>query len=361
MWRTVCALTVCLSLLPSLAAQGSKKKKKNEEPVTQVLPLPKDLPNAITADVDRLVFFTSPLTTKGLLTAQTREALRYLTSASKSSTIVKLRAFVAGSGDTRRIATLVSEWMTEHKLPLPALSTVQVGSLGLEGSQVVIEAIATVPKPVNPNGLAFISGQVGTTYKEAMGRLAKAVEAAQASEVLSMTCFVSSLEDTAADRVAGLPAGLSGTPIVVQMRREPSPTAAECEAVVRLKTKPAQAVVLVSPESLAASLPRYSQIALVAPGKIAFTGLQLCFHDQQADAKLAFERLGRTLESVQVKYSNVFFTHTYALSLQSMDLVRGVRFQFLDQSHPPASTLLPFEGLPSLDASFGIEVVAVVP
>jgi hypothetical protein len=43
------------------------------------------------------------------------------------------------------------------------------------------------------------------------------------------------------------------------------------------------------------------------------------------------------------------------------DKVRALRFEFYDQTRPPASTMLPFEGLPSLDASFAIDVVAVVP
>ena len=39
--------------------------------------------------------------------------------------------------------------------------------------------------------------------------------------------------------------------------------------------------------------------------------------------------------------------------------VRAIRFEFYDKSKPPASTLLLFEGLPSLDASFGVDVVAL--
>ena len=37
--------------------------------------------------------------------------------------------------------------------------------------------------------------------------------------------------------------------------------------------------------------------------------------------------------------------------------VRKVRFEFYDAKKPPASTLLVFEGLPSLDALLGMEVV----
>ena len=364
--RVLTALTLCLSLALLAAAQSpydnqdkpkkkSKKNKKDEEPITQVLPLPKELPAVITAETERLMFFVSPLSGKGLLTAQTREALRYLIGAAKTSTIVKLRAFVAGSGDTRRIQTLVGEVMTEKKLALPVVSTVQVGLLGMEGAQVLLEAIAVERRPVNPQGLAFISGQVGKTLREAAAGVTKAVAAVGASETLSMTCFVSSLEDVAADRAA-----VGSSVVVVQMRREPSPTAAECEAVARLRTAPNEALVLLNPEGLAKSA-NYSQVALVKAPRIVFSGLQLCFHTQEPDAKLAFERLGKTLESGSVRYSNVFFMHTYALTAEAMEQVRAVRFGYLDQARPPASTLLPFEGLPSLDASFGMEIVAVVP
>ena len=72
---------------------------------------------------------------------------------------MKLRAFVAGSGDMRRVQAIVSETFTERRLSLPALSVVQVGGLPLEGAQVVIEATSVGKKEVNPNGLVFIAGQ----------------------------------------------------------------------------------------------------------------------------------------------------------------------------------------------------------
>lgn len=370
MRRVLTVLTLCFGLTLNLVAQPqssdepnekprkkSKKKKGDEELVTQVLPLPKDLPSAITAETARLAFFVSPPTTKGLLTAQTHEALRYLAGVSKTATIVKLRAFVAGSGDTRRIQTLVSEAMTERKLPLPVLTTVQVGSLGVEGAQVVFEAMAVERHTVNPEGLAFIAGQSGKSYKEAVDRVQTAVASAGASETLSMTCFVGSLEDTASERASTpMPAGIT-TAVVVQMRRESSPPVAECEAIARLKAAPASPIVFLNPDGLTKS-PNYSQIALVNAPKLVFTGMQLAFHDQEADTKLAFDRMGKTLETVPVKYSNVFFTHTYALTEKAVEQVRALRFNYLDKAHPPASTLLPFEGLPSLDATFGIEMVA---
>ena len=334
-----------------------KKTKKQEEPVTQVLPLPKDLPGAITVETQRLIFHVSPISTKGLLTQQTRDAIRALWGQTRGATIVKLRAFVAGSGDTRRIQQLVSEMFAEHKSPLPALSTVLVGSLGTEGAQVIIEAISLDKRNVNPNGLAFISGQAAKSYAESLAGLRAAVRAAGATEsdLLRVTCFVNSFEGTERDRQANPPLG--GAYTLVQMRREAAPTVAECEAVARLSKAPSTAVQLLNPEGLTKS-PNYSQIALVSAQKIVFSSLQMAFHSQDADIKLAYERLGRMLESQGVRYADVFMMSTYALSQDAIDKVRAVRFNYFDKNRPPASTLLPFEGLPALEASFGVEVVA---
>ena len=79
--------------IPVVAPENKSKKDKDE---TQSLPPAKDLPNAVVTDTDRLSFAVSPLSNKGLFTPQTREALKALIHSSHG-TIVKLRAFVAGS------------------------------------------------------------------------------------------------------------------------------------------------------------------------------------------------------------------------------------------------------------------------
>ena len=50
----------------------------------------------------------------------------------------------------------------------------------------------------------------------------------------------------------------------------------------------------------------------------------------------------------------------YVLSRPATDAFRKLRFQFLNKNQPPAGTMLPFEGLPSADASMGIDVVAAL-
>ena len=50
----------------------------------------------------------------------------------------------------------------------------------------------------------------------------------------------------------------------------------------------------------------------------------------------------------------------YALSNRAMTEYRRVRTSFYQAAKPPASTLLAFEGLPSSDAVFGLDVVAAI-
>ena len=76
--------------------------------------------------------------------------------------------------------------------------------------------------------------------------------------------------------------------------------------------------------------------------------------------KLAFDRIGKALESQKASFSDVVMISNYPLSRSIIDKMRAVRFSYLDQSKPPASTLVLFEGLPSVDASFGMDVIAAL-
>src|SRR6185312_10929682 len=140
-----------------LTAGAAAQKKKKE--VTQTLQLPKELPTTAIGETRRLTFHVTPLSAKGLLSAQVREALKAL-NRETNGPVIHIRAFVAGSGDLRRVRDLVSETFTDHKQPLPSLSLVQAGGLPLEGAQVVLEAIAVGKKEVNPQGLVFIPATV---------------------------------------------------------------------------------------------------------------------------------------------------------------------------------------------------------
>ena len=71
-------------------------QKKDE---TQILQLPRELPSVVEADPRRLTFLVTPLSAKGLLSKQVRDALSALSREAKGDQILKIRAFVAGSGD----------------------------------------------------------------------------------------------------------------------------------------------------------------------------------------------------------------------------------------------------------------------
>jgi enamine deaminase RidA (YjgF/YER057c/UK114 family) len=349
------ALLVAITLF-TLPLVCSAKKKKPEE-VTQVLPVPKDPPFAVVAEVRRLVFHVSPLSAKGLLSQQTKDALKSLFQQTRGAQIVKLRAFVAGSGDLRRVQTIVSETFTEKKMNLPALTVVQVGGLPLEGAQVVLESIASDRKPQNEQGLAFISGQP-STMKDPLGPLqTMALKAGlEAGSVRRVTCFLTSLDSVSTIRGQAQTAFPKAAANFVQLQRSSLEDFAECEAVAALKSAPR------SPLDLFEAQPgRYSQAAFVAPGKVALTGSQVGFRFQDEDVRLAFGRLGKALEGVGAGFHNVAMTHLYPLSRSTADRIREIRFEFCDAAKPPASTLLLFEGLPGLDAAFAIDIVAVLP
>lgn len=356
------AILVAAALLAG-APLGKKKKKnkdKDEDEQTQVLQLPPEPPNAVIADTSRLSFQVSPLSAKGLLSRQTREAIKALIRQHRRGRIIKLRAFVAGTGDMRRVAMIVSEMFSDKKQPIPALSVVQAGGLPLEGAQVVLESMAEEKKPVNPNGLAFISGQPASSVQQSMQLLKTALTAAslESSDMLRVTCFVSMLDGARAGFAAGQTDFPQAALNLVQMQREPSQLAAECEGVARLRAPQREAVRFVNPSTLPSS-PDATQMVLVSAPRLAISGTQLAFHDQERDIRLAFDRLGKALEPLGADLHGVVMSHLYSLSRATAERVQSVRIEYYDRAHPPATSMLLFEGLPSLDASFAVDVVAV--
>jgi len=141
------ARLVALGCLMLVAAAPAQKKKKEDE--TQTLQIPRELPAAVAGDPRHFTFHVTPLSAKGLLSQQIRDALKVLTRVSGGATVLKIRAFVAGSGDLRRVRDLVSEHFTERRQPLPVLSLVRAGGLPMEGAQVVLESISAARKEVN--------------------------------------------------------------------------------------------------------------------------------------------------------------------------------------------------------------------
>jgi enamine deaminase RidA (YjgF/YER057c/UK114 family) len=378
MWPAL-LLILSLGLTPFLGAQEqparkkSKKKPKKEIEITQTLEVTPDPPVAVTAETARLSFYVSPLSARGLLSQQTRDALKAVRVAAHGAQIVKLRAFVAGTGDLRRVASIVSDVFTEARLPLPSVSTVLVGALPLDGAQLVLEAVAVEKKAVNPQGLAFFSGQLvrATEEKprpmmevagESLANLEKAMAAAAVTSdnILRTTCFVSVLEngtELQGKLAAKFPKAAHN---IVQLQRVTGPSAVECEAVGRMSAEPEGAVEFVNPAGLSKSA-AYTQLVRVKGGRLVFTTTQQSFGFDDAAMKLAMTRLQKMLETQQAGFSQVVMAHGYALSNRSIAEYRKVRGAFYSAKMPPASTLLAFEGLPSSDAVFGLDVIAAIP
>ena len=184
-------------------------KKKNPDDVTQTLDLPKDPPMVAIGETSHLVFHVSPLSPKGLLSQQTRDALKAILKANGGAPVVHIRAFVAGSGDLRRVPQIVSDVFGDKKMQLPSVSVVQVGGLPLENAQVVLEAVSAGKKEVNSGGLMFVEAQTAPSLEKSLDQLASRLGGAPP---LRVSCFVSLNEVSGCDRRAvSISGGESGS------------------------------------------------------------------------------------------------------------------------------------------------------
>ena len=360
------AAAAALVCVAALVAWPAKKKKEEE---TQTLQLPKELPTIITGETRRLTFYVTPLSVKGLLSQQVREALKALDRQDGDDTVLQIRAFVAGSGDLRRVRELISENFTDRRQPLPVVSIIQSGGLPLTGAQVVLEAVAVSRKELHPGGLAWISAQTASVEDplapvrpladKSVAELANAVKAAGAepASVLRVTCFLSSLEKVDALRAQLAGAFPRAALNLVQTQREPVRAVAGCEAVAAPRETAGPRLEFLNPQDLARSSDE-SQIAVLRAPHAVFTGAQVSFGFEDRDARLAFDRLQKELDKASVSPADIAFVRFYPLSQKIADQVRRVRAGFLGTAHPPAGTLLLFEGLSSLDSGFGVDVVA---
>jgi enamine deaminase RidA (YjgF/YER057c/UK114 family) len=331
-----------LTLIASVSAQ-KKKTKKDEEPLTQVLPPLPDPPDAVAAETARLSFQVSPLSNKGLLSQQVRDALKALLRDNHSAQIVKLRAFVAGSGDLRRVQTIMVEEFTDRKLALPALSTIQAGGLPMVGAQVVIEATSVERRAVNPNGLAFYQT---VAAKDAASAVAELRARTGGAEMLRVTCYLSSLDDAQAGRTAAASAFPGAIANFMQAQRQSLEPFAACEGVGRADETPSSAA---------------GNSAIVRAPKIVMTGTKLVFRDEDSDIRLAFQRLGKAMEPIGVTFKDVFWTGIYPLTRPVAGKIGALRKEFVGSEAVPDPSRVLFEGLPSTDATAAIELMAAVP
>ncbi|MDE3194907.1 MAG: hypothetical protein KGN84_01075 [Acidobacteriota bacterium] len=308
-------------------------KKKNADDVTQTLALPKDPPAVASGETRRLIFSVSSLSGKGLLTQQTRDALKAVMKDTGGAPMIHIRAFVAGGGDIRRVPQIVSEVLTDKKQPLPSVSVLRAGALSVDNAQVVLEVVSAGRKETNPGDLRFVAGEESIAANPAGSAkplLSKALDSLAeklgASPALAVTCYVSQM---AGDLSAAISQRFPGAAIdLVQPQRLPWQAAAQCEAVARGAAKPS--------------------------AKLAFTGTRVAFGTQEKDAALAFQYLDKDLSEAGADDSGLLLTNVYSLSESAAKRVRSIR-----GSRAPMQILI-LEGLGALDGSFAADAVAAV-
>lgn len=299
---------------------------------------------ALAADTATLDFHISPLLRTGGLSAQIRQSLNDLIRDTKGETIIKLRAFVSGAGDARRVQAEAAQLFTEKKLPLPTLSVIQVGALETEPAAVVIEAVVGTRRSLNPNGLAFFSGHTGTTYAQAVERLQESGKLAEVdpARILRCTCFTSQIENAVALRAALRAAFPQAALNIVQPLRDAPGESTLCEAVGQLTRARTEGPVV---------LMKNARATLVNSPKLVFTGLQLTFGNFLDDAQEAVVRLQRAASAVQPVEAPVE-VNAFALDASAGSAVRRMTAVPLS-----TFTVQNVEGLPSVDATAGIEAI----
>ena len=316
-------------------AISAPAKKKNPDEVTQSLDVPKEPPMVAIGETSRLTFRVSKLIPRGLLSQQTRDALKAVLKENSGAQVVHIRAFVAGSGDARRVSQIVSEVFSDKKQALPSVSVVQVGGLPLENAQVALEVISSSKRDVSADGLVFIPGQTMTSPDGASATaplLEKSLDAVTAklngAPPVSATCFVSQMANPTA-LAAAISSRFPGAAVsLVQSQRAPWQAMASCEAVGRGGDKNAE--------------------------KLAFSGTQISFGYEEKDAVRAFERLKHDLAEAAGSSAAIVAANVYALSSPAADIARKLC------PATGALTILPFDGVAAMDAGFAVDAIAAV-
>ncbi len=275
-------------------------------------------PGAIAGITSQLVFHVSPLSAKGMLSQQVEDAIKALDKANGAATILKLRAFVVGTGDLRRVQAIVNDLFTIRKWPLPVVTTIQAGAFPLEGAQVMIEAISEEKKIVNPTGLLFVPAVEGASGSAAMAAL-KSAMGSSASAMLRVTCFADSLAEADAARAAAARAFPKSAGVFLQSTRYTMGTKVACEGI--------------------------AQGGPTRSAKVLFTAQQFGFNE---DAAGMIEKMDRALESQGAKRTNSALIEVYGTSLAVAAKARAAM-------SPAPATAVFIEGLPALDATIAME------
>src|SRR6185312_2704059 len=261
-WVRFCFLAI-------LGAGLALGQKTQQDKVSDKLKLPEDPPLVAVGETSHLTFEVSPLSGKGLLSEQTRDALKAILKLNKNTPIVHIRAFSAGNGDVRRIPQIVADVLGD-KHSLPSVSVVQAGDLTLDGAQVVLETISVSKKEVSKEGVTFVpaqtvvADQADSSAKPLLQKAMDQLAAKMSGTPVAVTCYVSSLEG-GEDLLAMVQSRFVGAAVnLVQPRRIPWRVSAACEGAVRGGTSAA---------------------------RLAFSGTQVAFGSEEKDAALAVQRL----------------------------------------------------------------------
>jgi len=96
------------------------------------------------------------------------------------------------------------------------------------------------------------------------------------------------------------------------------------------------------------------QVAYDSAGKVVGAG------DFRAQATQVFTNLSRALASVGASFKDVVKTTTFVTDLTQLAALREIRSRYLDQTHPPASTLVQVAALVRPELMIEVEAVAVL-
>jgi enamine deaminase RidA (YjgF/YER057c/UK114 family) len=129
------------------------------------------------------------------------------------------------------------------------------------------------------------------------------------------------------------------------MQRQGLEPEIHCEATGRLASAPPSAVTV------------KDGAALINTPKLVLTASQLVFRDQDADFRLAYQRLDKALGSQSAAMKDVAWVTSFALTKPNAAKLDAAGREALSQPH--AGMAVQIEGLPSTDATAAVELVAV--
>jgi hypothetical protein len=320
---------LCFFTIPALGLLWAQETQQDK--ISQTLKLPEDPPLVAIGQTSRLTFQVSPLSGKGLLSEQTRDALKAIIKLNRKTPIVHIRAFSAGSGDVRRIPQIVADVLGDRHWPLPSVSVIQAGALPQADAQVVLETISLAKKDVSKEGLTFLPAEAvvapegGSAVKPLLQKAADQLAGKMSGRPpVSVTCYVSAFE-RGEDLLALVQARFTGAAVnVVQPRRLPWRTSAACEGVARGGT---------------------------ASQRIAFSGTQIAFGSEEKDAALAVQRLDRALtEAGASRAADAALVRFYILTPEVGQIARKQL----------SGVLIPVEDVGPSSAGFALDAVAPV-